>query len=159
MADYSLIPLRGRPDLAGPAAAWFAAKWGIPAEEYRGSIAACLRRPDRVPQWYLALDGSGGIAAGAGLIENDFHDRPDLAPNLCALYGEPDCRGRGLAGALLAAACDDMARRGFAALYLITDHTAFYERYGWQYLCQVHPDGEEGTTRMYRKTLRPAAHR
>ena len=52
-----------------------------------------------------------------------------------------------------------MARRGFAALYLITDHTAFYERYGWQYLCQVRPDGEEGTTRMYRKTLRPAARR
>ena len=68
-------------------------------------------------------------------------------------------RGRGLAGALLAAACDDMARRGFAALYLITDHTAFYERYGWQYLCQVHPDGEEGTIRMYRKTLRPAGRR
>ena len=52
-----------------------------------------------------------------------------------------------------------MARRGFAALYLITDHTAFYERYGWQYLCQVHPDGEEGTTRMYRRSLRPAARR
>ena len=91
------------------------------------------------------------------MIDNDFHDRKDLTPNLCALYVEPDCRGRGLAGALLDTACDDMARRGFAALYLITDHTAFYERYGWQYLCQVRPDGEEGTTRMYRKTLRPAA--
>ena len=148
MADYRLIPLRGRPDLAGPAAAWFAAKWGIPAEEYRGSIAACLRRPDRVPQWYLVLDGSGGIAAGAGLIENDFHDRPDLAPNLCALFVEEEHRGRGLARRLLDAIRADAARMGIRRLYLVTDHTEFYERCGWQFLTAVHDIGGQ-TERMY----------
>ena len=65
MPQYRIVPLRQCPDLAGPAAEWFAAKWGIPIAEYRASIDASLQAPDRVPQWYLALDG-GLIAAGAG---------------------------------------------------------------------------------------------
>ena len=33
-------------------------------------------------------------------------------------------------------------------LYLITEHTSFYERYGWKYLCMVQgDDGEQ--MRMY----------
>ena len=27
-----------------------------------------------------------------GVIENDFHDRKDLTPNVCAVYTEEDCR-------------------------------------------------------------------
>ena len=97
MPQYRIVPLRQCPDLAGPAAEWFAAKWGIPIAEYRASIDASLQAPDRVPQWYLALDG-GCIAAGAGLIENDFHDRPDLAPNLCALFVQPPTGAGGWPG-------------------------------------------------------------
>ncbi len=39
---------------------------------------------------------SGGqIIGGIGVIENDFHDRKDLAPNVCAVYTEEDRRGDG----------------------------------------------------------------
>ena len=86
-----------------------------------------------VPQWYLLLDGET-IAGGAGVIENDFHDRPDLAPNLCALFVEPEFRGRGLARALLDAVRADLAGMGVETLYLVTDHTEFYERCGWQFV-------------------------
>ncbi len=41
-----------------------------------------------------------------------FHDRKDLAPNVCAVYVEEDCRCQGLAGSLLRFACRDMAARG-----------------------------------------------
>ena len=34
-------------------------------------------------------------------------------------------------------------------LYLVTDHTGFYERYGWEFLCMVQGDGEPEKTRMY----------
>ena len=33
--------------------------------------------------------------------------------------------------------------------YLVTDHTGFYERYGWEFLCMVQGDGEPEMTRMY----------
>lgn len=74
------FPLRRHPALAERAAAWFSAKWGLPQQSYRDSIRACLGRDAGVPQWYVVPDGKGGIAAGAGLIENDFHDRPTLLP-------------------------------------------------------------------------------
>lgn len=43
----------------------------------------------------------------------------------------------------------DIRERGVDALYLITDHTSFYERYGWEFLCMVQGDGEEEMSRMY----------
>ena len=87
------------------------------------------------------------------MIENDFHDRKDLTPNLCALFVEPDCRGKGIAGKILQFVCDDMKSRGIYMLYLLTDHTSFYERYGWEYLCDAQGDGEPTTSRMYIKKL------
>ena len=83
------------------------------------------------------------------MIENDFHNRKDLTPNVCAVYVEEPFRCRGIAGKLLALVCSDMKRRGISTLYLITDHTLLYERYGWSFLCMVQGDGEEGLTRMY----------
>ncbi|MGM9643471.1 MAG: GNAT family N-acetyltransferase, partial [Eubacteriales bacterium] len=88
------------------------------------------------------------IIGGLGVIENDFHERKDLSPNVCAVYVEKDKRGNGIAGALLNFACIDMLEKGIDTLYLVTDHTSFYERYGWEYLCDVR--GDDGDyTRMY----------
>ena len=93
---YTVTALRIRPALSGRAAAWFADKWGIPAEEYRSSMELCTAQAGTkkaVPQWYLILDEDENILAGAGIIENDFHDRRDLSPNLCALYVEEEHPG------------------------------------------------------------------
>jgi len=108
----------------------------------------CLRALSPVPQWYVMLDGQK-IIGGLGVIENDFHDRKDLTPNVCAVYVEPEYRYQGLAGQLLQRVCDDMAGRGIDTLYLLTDHTGFYERYGWKFLCMAQGDGEEQPSRMY----------
>ncbi len=45
--------------------------------------------------------------------------------------------------------CRDMKALGIGTVYLLTDHTSFYERYGWQYLCPALGDGEETSSRMY----------
>lgn len=140
--------LRDHPSLAGQAAAWFHAKWGIPLETYAESIRACLSGEERVPQWYVAVD-AGRIAGGLGVIENDFHDRKDLSPNVCAVYVEERCRRQGIAGALLRHACEDMSGFGVRTLYLVTDHTSFYERYGWRFLCMVRETGGDRMARMY----------
>lgn len=145
---YKVIRLVDRPDLKERAARWFHEKWGIPLEAYAESMEECLAMKSTVPQWYLALE-DGQIIGGLGVIENDFHDRKDLAPNVCAVYTEEAQRGRGVAGALLDTVCADMRERGIGTLYLLTDHTAFYERYGWEFLCMVQGDGEPELSRMY----------
>lgn len=145
---YEIIRLVDRPAFKERAAQWFHEKWGIPKEAYMESMEACLAIQSAVPQWYLALEDDQ-IIGGLGVIENDFHDRKDLAPNVCAVYTEEAKRGRGVAGALLKTVCEDMRARGIDTLYLVTDHTSFYERYGWEFLCMVQGDGEPELTRMY----------
>lgn len=143
-----LRKIREHNEMAKKAAQWFHEKWEVPLEAYKESIEACLKRENPVPQWYIAMDGET-IVGGLGVIENDFHDRKDLTPNVCALYVEETYRGKGIAGKLLRCVCDDMKSKGIDTLYLITDHTSFYERYGWEFLCMVQGDGEPDLTRMY----------
>ena len=89
--NNEIISLHSHPEWRIPAARWFQEKWGIPPEEYLTSIDESIRGTAAVPQWYIAVDG-GRIIAGAGVIANDFHDRKDLTPNVCALYVEPELR-------------------------------------------------------------------
>ncbi len=150
--EINIIKIRENRALSERAAQWFHDKWGIPKVAYAESIAECLENKSAVPQWYLAMDAANGvIAGGLGVIENDFHDRKDLTPNVCAVYVEEDYRCQGIAGALLDFVCADMADRGIDTLYLLTDHDSFYERYGWRFLCMAQGDGEEKMSRMYVK--------
>lgn len=151
MNNYSIVNLQERPALRRQAAEWFHRKWGIPAKEYLGSMDECLAGGSAVPQWYVVLQGNE-IIGGAGIIANDFHERKDLTPNLCALYVEEAFRCQGIAGRLLERACRDMKKSQFHYLYLVTEHTSFYERYGWEFLCLVQEE-DGGMIRMYRRAL------
>lgn len=148
MREYNIITLRQKPEYKDTAARWFHEKWGIPLEAYAESMNDCLRGGSAVPRWYLVLCGSE-VIAGAGVIENDFHDRKDLTPNVCAVYVEEAYRRQGIAGELLSFICKDMRNTGIVTLYLVTDHIGFYERYGWEFLCMVQGDGEPEPSRMY----------
>lgn len=146
--DYKIIGIRDVPEIKDYAAQWFHEKWNIPLSAYQSSINACLEGKNPLPQWYIAMENNR-IIGGLGIIENDFHDRKDLSPNVCAVYVEEDKRFRGIAKALLDFACNDMKKFGIDTLYLVTDHTSFYERCGWEFLCMVQGDGEPQMSRMY----------
>ncbi len=146
--NYEIIRLTDKPEIKEQAAQWFHEKWRIPLEAYIESMGDCLTKGNAVPQWYVAID-RGRIIGGLGVIENDFHNRKDLAPNVCAVYTEQDMRCNGVAGALLHYVCADMKEKGIDTLYLVTDHTSFYERYGWEFFCMVQGEGEIDMTRMY----------
>ena len=147
MAQYKYIALREQPELMVPAARWFHNKWGVPTEAYLECMEAYLKGETELG-WYLCLDGEK-IVGGLGVIENDFHDRKDLTPNICAVYTEESHRCLGIAGNLLNMAVEDLRAKGISPAYLVTDHTGFYERYGWEFLCMVQGDGEPDMTRMY----------
>ena len=145
--SYQFITLRQRPELKEAAAAWFHDKWAVPEAAYLECMDAYLSGETEYG-WYLCLD-SDQIVGGMGVIKNDFHDRKDLAPNVCAVYTEPAYRGRGIAGRLLDLVVEDCRSKGSSPIYLLTDHTGFYERYGWEFLCLAQGDGEETPSRIY----------
>ena len=141
------INLRNKPELKESAADWFHDKWGVPKEAYLECMDAYLSGETELG-WYLCLDEER-IVGGMGVIENDFHDRKDLTPNVCAVYTEEAYRNQGIAGKLLNMTVDDLRSKGITPVYLVTDHIGFYERYGWEFLCMVQGDGETDLTRMY----------
>ena len=146
MTQLDYIDLRERPEIKDSAAEWFHSKWGVPKEAYLECMEDYLSGNTELG-WFLCLDG-GKIVGGMGVIENDFHERKDLSPNVCAVYTEEEYRGQGIAGKLLNIVVDDMKSKGISPIYLITDHTGFYERYGWEFLCMVQGSDPEAS-RMY----------
>ena len=147
MENLQYIVLREKPHIKEKAAIWFQSKWGVPKEAYLECMNAYLNKETEYG-WYLCLDGDK-IVAGMGVIENDFHNRKDLTPNVCAVYTEEEYRKKGIAGNLLNMVVEDMKNKGITPIYLVTDHTGFYERYGWEFLCMVQGDDEPEMTKMY----------
>ncbi|MDD6262612.1 MAG: GNAT family N-acetyltransferase [Clostridiales bacterium] len=146
-----ILRLDGHPELIAAAAKWFHEKWGIPERTYLESMEASAASPSGVPEWYVFRE-NGRICGGLGVIENDFHKRPDLRPNICAVYVEPEYRRRGIARQLLNAAAAGLAEHGTEDVYLITGHTDFYEKCGWEFWGTVE-ENDGGEARMYhRKT-------
>ena len=107
MEQHTIIRLTDRPEYKESMAQWFHEKWGIPKQAYLDSMDACLKGESAVPQWYAVVE-DGRIIGGLGVIENDFHDRKDLSPNVCAVYVEEDRRCRGIAGEMLHFVSEDM---------------------------------------------------
>lgn len=148
-----IISVKDRPELLETAALWFHEKWHVPLEAYRESMTDSLSG-GAVPQWYIMTDETGAIIAGLGVIENDFHKRKDLAPNICAVYVEESHRKQGIAPLLLDHACVKLSEAGIADAYLITGHTGLYERYGWDFYGMIEEDDGNLIRCYHRKTAR-----
>ena len=80
MTAYQYIALHEKPEIKDAAAQWFHSKWGVPTEAYLECMDSYLGGETEYG-WYLCLVGER-IAGGLGVIENDFHDRKDLAAAL-----------------------------------------------------------------------------
>lgn len=118
MEKYTYVTLRQKPLLKGTAAEWFHSKWQVPKEAYLESMDAYLDNKTEYG-WYLCLDGEK-IVGGLGVIENDFHNRKDLTPNICAVYTEKNYRCQGIAGNLLKSALADLKHKSITPVYLLT---------------------------------------
>ena len=147
MKEYKYITLKDVPSIKEQAAEWFSNKWNVPKKAYLDCMEAYING-DTDYGWYLCLD-EDKIIAGLGVIDNDFHNRKDLTPNVCAVYTEKAYRNQGIAGKLLTMVVDDCKKKGISPLYLVTDHKGFYERYGWKFLCMVQGNDEPNLSRIY----------
>ena len=149
MNNIYFTKLRDNPKYLEKAISWFSQKWNISKEAYRESLQKCVDNRTGIPQWYIVLNNKQNIIAGAGVIENDFHDHKKLTPNLCALYVEKEYRRHGIAKYILDSIREDIGSMGYKKLYLVTDHINFYERYGWEFLTMVNDEIDNIPTRMY----------
>lgn len=145
--NYKFVTLRERKDLALDASKFFSSKWGIDVEAYYQSINDYINHKTEYG-WYLCLD-ENKIVGGIGVIDNDFHGRKDLFPNLVALYVEEEYRNNGIGGNLLKMAVEDLKSKGINKVYLITEHINYYERYGFKFLTMVKTTDDDSYLRMY----------
>ena len=116
MDSYKYISLIESPKIKEKAAEWFHSKWGIPKESYLECMEAFLNCKTNYG-WYLCLD-EDKIVGGLGVIDNDFHNREDLSPNICAVYVEEAYRNQGIAGKLLNMAVEDCRQKGISPVYI-----------------------------------------
>ena len=150
---YTITSLKEKPQWMERAAHWFHSKWDVPLEAYLESMNDALTTDCGVPAWYIVLNEQEEIIAGLGVIENDFHKRPDLTPNICAVYVEEAYRRRGIARKLLDHAADELVSHGIEMVYLITGHDGLYERYKFTFYGMIEED-DGNMIRMYQRPTR-----
>ncbi|WP_316861486.1 GNAT family N-acetyltransferase [uncultured Cohaesibacter sp.] len=107
-------------------------KWG--AEGNFNSYLDCARNASpqtgSIPQFFLMLR-DGAIIGCYGLVINGMISRHDLHPWFCCLFVEPDHRGNRYCVQMFDHARNQLAETPFSTLYLVTEHDALYERFGW----------------------------
>ena len=142
-----ILDIKNNLKIINKAANWFHSKWGVPTEAYLKCMNDYIEGKTNYG-WFLCVENDE-IIGGLGVIENDFHDRPDLSPNICALYVEEEHRGKGIAGLLLNLVVEELKRLNVSPVYLVTNHIGFYEKYGWEFYCEVQCAGESFLSRLY----------
>ena len=118
---------------------FFSNKWGVPIEAYLDSMEKSLTSTSGVPVWFF-VEANNKIIAGLGIIENDFHKRKDLTPNICALYVIEEYRKMGISRHLLNTACSYLKEHKINDVYLITSHTNYYEKNNFKFVGEIEED-------------------
>ena len=150
----TVVNVRENPEYKEQAIAYIQSKWANRRNRkvYEDCISHSIGAKSPLPIWYLLLD-SETIIGCAGLVTNDFISRMDLCPWLCALYIEKKYRGQHLGNLLISQIKEDVAKLEMDALYLSTDHSGYYEKYGFSYIGEGHhPWGE--SSRIYACAVR-----
>jgi len=101
----------------------------------------------------LLLTEGEKLVSFCTLAEKDDIQPTDLTPWIGFVYTFPSYRGRRLAGKMLRRAEELAALAGHDCVYISTNHTGLYEKYGYTFQ-QLLPDMEGEESRVYRKELR-----
>jgi GNAT superfamily N-acetyltransferase len=134
-----------RPDLVPVVAGWlWAAFWqqsGKPFDVLLDAVKASVTAVPMPRTFILLADGKP--VGTASLVAHDLDERPDLTPWLAGVFVEPDARGRGYAGHLIAAVEQAALRASIPTLWLYTNTAErLYARGGWQTFETIQHNGK-----------------
>ena len=76
------------------------------------------------------------------IFEVDGDERQDLTPWYATMYVKKEYRGRGLSKILNGAILEEARNRGFNKIYLKSDLVNYYEKFGAEYMEDLH-NGEK----------------
>lgn len=131
-----IIEISEKLDLIPAAIEYFWKCWGNKDNYifYKDCMMNSLKKENAIPKFYVVLE-DGEIIASYAIITNDLISRQDLMPWLACLFVNEDKRGKGIAEKLLNHGLEQTKLKGYDALYLSTDLVNFYERKGWEHIC------------------------
>ena len=144
--EYKIISLKENPNLIDEACKFFSNAWQIPYNAYYESMEEMKTSSLGYPFW-LVVTFKDEIVGGLGVIKNDFHSRIDLFPNICAVFVKENHRRKGLCPLLLKTIIEHLHKHKIDKVYLVTNHTSLYEKYGFAYYCETMC--EDGPSRVY----------
>lgn len=132
-----IVNIRNKVNLYLSAAQFFNSAFNIPIETYLESFKESENAT--IPQWFVAIYDNK-VIGGIGVIENDFHPRTDLSPNICAFIVDEYFRNQGIGRKLFEKILKYCFDLGYNQVYLITNHTSLYEKYGGVFYTQINED-------------------
>lgn len=148
MSGIKFSSLADRPELKGLVAGWLWSFWGAAGnfQFYRSMAEHCQK--DDFPLMYVAfIDGTP--AGTVSLLRADLFSRQDLYPWMADLFVPPEYRSRGIGSALQDFVLAEAKRLGFDEIYLYTPLKGYYEKKGWEFVCEE-MDRDCQIVRIYR---------
>ncbi|MEG0452763.1 MAG: GNAT family N-acetyltransferase [Coprobacillus sp.] len=124
---------------------WWGEKEGYTLDEIVIRLQYSLCQ-DRIPQTFVAKINRN-IVGIYQFAMDDAPTRPDLYPWLCNLYVEETYRGRGVSKVMLESVKKNMKALKIKRIYLYTEHTGLFEKYGFEYQEDIIVNGE--SARLY----------
>ena len=151
MSRIEFSSLATHPELKNLIARWLWSFWGTPGNRdfYRSMTEHCSN--EDFPFVYVAFD-EGRPVGTVALLRADLFSRQDLYPWMADLYVPPEHRSKGVGSMLQDFVLAEAKRRGFKEIYLYTPLNGYYEKKGWEFVCEE-MDRDCSVVRIYRKDL------
>ena len=147
--------LRNRPECIPAVVKWLHNEWGHNNENYWTSWIQHSMQQNDIPKTYI-LFVNGQLVGTYSLWRCDLQSRQDLFPwfggmYVCTKYRGKSYNGQKLGEILQNHAVTELKRLRYQKAYLFTEHSpAYYERNGWEYLCQAPNERDQLVSVCYR---------
>ena len=99
-----------------------------------GKHFAQLLRGNRFTDWEAAFAAikDGEVIGYCSFLKEDYYPENRYSPWISSLFVDEVFRGRGIAGKLIKAAEEYAKANGFITVYIPSDMSGFYEKYGYE---------------------------